>query len=191
MVGIDEILQESRVDLTLPPQALNQVIAHYDTVLSSAAGSGSRSTAYYGRGRARMLMRQFLEAIADFDAAIELDPTDVRAHFDRLWTLMRIGRFTEVVKDCDGIIKRFPTSIAVFMVRAAAFYHMHHYEKSIDDYCLVIALSSKTNNVVFNLHGGTIHQAAVVAYQNRAKVYELLGERELALADLERARRCA
>lgn len=182
---LNQVLMDARVDVPLDFEAVARNIARSEAV--GASDTERRAAFHYGRGRSRMLLHKYSEALADFNLAIEADPSDIRPYFDRLWTLSSMYKFANVVSDCNEIAKRFPTSLAVYMMRAEAYKKLGQYENAIDDYSLLIALTLNTNRQVKQVNGGNTHPAVAVAFESRARIYDLMGEVELAQFDRERA----
>lgn len=182
---LNQVLLDARVDVPLDFEAIARTASRCEA--NGASERERRAAFHYGRGRSRMLLHKYAEALGDFNLAIEADPSDVRPYFDRLWSLSCMHKFANVVSDCNEIIKRFPTSMAVYMMRAEAYCKLGLLENAIDDYSLLIALTLHTNRQVKQVNGGNMHPAVAVAYASRAKIYDLMGEEDLAHADRERA----
>ena len=64
-------------------------------------------------------MGRHAEALADFDAAIRLDPTDAEAHVNRGLTYFDLGRHVEALADYDAAIRLDPNYATAYTNRGS------------------------------------------------------------------------
>lgn len=166
-------------------EGLQKGMAHVPIGIESFGGSlppamQEGAEMCYSSGRGRMLKRQYVEAIADFNLAVKADPSDIRAYLDRARALSELGNHSAVISTCEEITRKFPSSIAAYLMRAGAYARMGMYENAIDDYSLLVALTR-------SLKAGAPHPAVPAVYEGRSRVYDSMGLQDLAQADRARA----
>ena len=64
----------------------------------------AHADAFFSRGNAHHYSFQYLEAISDYGAAIELRPDDPKAYVSRSEALTAINRLEDSVSSCDKAI---------------------------------------------------------------------------------------
>jgi tetratricopeptide (TPR) repeat protein len=85
-------------------------LADFDKALQiGIADPAERAFIHYFRGLSRMMEKRPVESqIADYDAAIQLDPTLTRAYLDRGDAMMQLGRPEDAARDYDIVTAKAP-----------------------------------------------------------------------------------
>ncbi|MDF1660410.1 MAG: serine/threonine-protein kinase, partial [Planctomycetota bacterium] len=125
---------------------------------------------YLNRGVARDRLGLKKEAIEDYTKAIACRSGSDLAHFNRGKAWSDLGEEEKAILDYDRSIKINP-SYEAYYNRGNSYLNLQNLKKAVANYSLAIEVDSKRPNV----------------YGNRGIVYSLLGKREEAKADLDRA----
>ena len=84
------------------------------------------------KGQTQLMQQKYEEAMACFDAALELNPDLVEIYSNRAALKMLLGKGEEAIADCDSAIKLNPDLVEAYINRASA-------NLSLDDHKAVIA----------------------------------------------------
>jgi len=81
------------------------------------------------------LMNQgkLMEAIAEYNEAIRLDPSLSGAYNNRGLIYARLGQFQSAIQDFDEAIRLDPLDALVYYNRGAAYYHLDQFQSAIQD----------------------------------------------------------
>lgn len=126
---------------------------------------------YLNRGIAYGRLKRWDEAIADYGRALEIDPNYAAAYNGRAWSYCQIGKFEEALVDADRAIELKPNEANYLETRACAYIGLKRYADALADMNIAIKL----------LPEGWL-------FSRRAEVYQLMGEKDKAKADLDRAK---
>jgi tetratricopeptide (TPR) repeat protein len=110
-------------------------------------------------------------AVADYSAAIDLNPSDAQAYHCRGMSYKRLGKYRDAVADCTQAVRLDPKNSRAYNERGAAFSYLDDYDSAIRDYTQAIRL-----NPDFGL-----------AYRNRGSCHALRGALDDAIADYDKA----
>lgn len=111
------------------------------------------------------------EALRGFDAAVERNPNDLIAVFNRGQLYMAEGEWQNALADFSRAIELEPTLAEAFCNRGGMYERLEEPEKALDDYNTAISLDPKLAS----------------AYCNRASYYESVGRHDDSIADCTRA----
>jgi serine/threonine-protein kinase len=95
---------------------------------------GKSSQSYVERGARKEQAGDFAGAIADYSAAIVIEPKSPVAHYYRAILYDALGRFKEAIADLDIVIKDSPKSVGAYLVRGDAHADLGHAKEAIADY---------------------------------------------------------
>ncbi|MEU7230247.1 tetratricopeptide repeat protein [Streptomyces chrestomyceticus] len=137
---------------------------------SGKLDSGGRALAYALRGRERRDVRDVEPALADYAAALDLEPHLVRAHVGRAWMQMWKGCYDDALAGFARAIELAPHSADAYLFRGTTYTVMHRYDEALADYTRAIELAP----------------GATVPRSNRGGLYARLGRYDEALADYDR-----
>lgn len=126
--------------------------------------------AWYNRGTAFIAARQYERAIADLGEAIRLKPSLARAYCNRALALTQKSEYDKALSDLNTGIEKDSKLPFCHYARGELYFAKGNYKSAIDD--LTIGLRLQPN---------------VQGLTTRGKAYELLGDREKALADYRAA----
>lgn len=94
--------------------------------------------AFFIRGYANYIEKDYAHAIADFSVAIRLKTHNSGALLARANTYLDQGDFARAVSDYDQVIRRNPRQSNAFNNRGWAYYRLKEYTRAIADYNTVI-----------------------------------------------------
>jgi len=137
---------------------------------------GGFPRAYSGRGTAYENKGEFDRALADFDAAINLDPDNGEAYASRGLVKSRKGYPDAALLDYDAALKlKIPpeTAYRVYVNRGIAFGSKGMFNQAVEDFNAAIALKPESGE----------------AYVNRGRARDQIGQGEGALQDYDAAQR--
>jgi tetratricopeptide (TPR) repeat protein len=130
-----------------------------------------RATAYFDRGRIYADNKKWDLAIADFTAALKIDPDYLDAYDQRSQAYKSTKHLDLAIADLTAILSRRPSFLNFYLRRA----ELHSENHSMDD---AIADANTIVRIAPELAWG---------YQIRGKLYHTKGDIALALADDEKA----
>jgi tetratricopeptide (TPR) repeat protein len=136
-----------------------------------AAGRGNLAWAYNNRGLAYRAKGDNDRAIADYDAAIRLDPKDAHAYNNRGIAYRAKGDNDRAIADSDQAIRLNPKYAHAYNNRGIAYRAKGDNDRAIADYDQAIRLDPKYAQ----------------AYRNRGVAYHTKGDDDRAFADYDRA----
>ncbi|MFH9425573.1 tetratricopeptide repeat protein [Streptomyces sp. NPDC017529] len=137
---------------------------------SGKLDSGDRALAYALRGREHRDVRDVEPALADYTAALVLEPCLVRAHVGRAWMQMWKGCHDDALAGFARAIELEPHHADAYLFRGTTYTVMLRYDDAIADYTRAIELAP----------------GAIVPLSSRGGVYAHLGRYDDALADCHR-----
>ncbi|WP_238782629.1 tetratricopeptide repeat protein [Streptomyces monomycini] len=133
--------------------------------------SGDRALAHALRGREHHDVRDVEPALADYTAALDLDPHLVRAHVGRAWMQMWQGCSDDALAGFARAIELEPHQADAYQFRGTTYTVMGRYGDALADYTRAIELAP----------------GAIVPRSNRGGLYMRMGRYEEALTDYHRA----
>jgi tetratricopeptide (TPR) repeat protein len=122
---------------------------------------------YHNEGTRHHNLGNFRQAVADYTAAIALDPSDARAYHYRGISHKFLDNFSEAVADCSQAIRLDPQNARAYNERGAARSYLDEYDLAIRDYTSAIRLDP----------------SFALAYRNRGSCLARKGEWEDAISD--------
>jgi Flp pilus assembly protein TadD len=168
-------------------------------------GSEKIPMAYVNRGAAFQKTGLLDKAVADYETALDLDPTDAKAYLSLGAVLEQMGRLDRAREAVEKAIALNPSSHEAFRNRGVLLEKMDRFDEAIADYSRAIILQP-TYFEAYNNRGLTyaktgrlpeaiadysdsiaINPRHFNAYLNRGVAYTLMGQYERALEDFNRA----
>ena len=156
-------------------------------------------------GSANERLKRFDEALANYDAALRLQPAAADGHFGRGTVLRALGRTDEALASFEEAIRLRPEVAAAHYHRANILMERSQFDEALAGYDRVVALkpdfADAHNNRGNVLHYLKRHQAAIASYDmalqfapalpgahgNRGVSLAALGRLDEALASYDRA----
>lgn len=117
------ILMSQQKDLQEAEESLSSVIK----LLPRESGL------YINRAFIRYQLDDYTGAMADFDMAISLDPTNLIALFNRSMLRMEVRDFNNAVSDLDAILKLNPNDLRALYNRAMVLAELQNYRGAMQD----------------------------------------------------------
>jgi tetratricopeptide (TPR) repeat protein len=136
-------------------------------VTLTGCATTSLQTDYRNQGRAQYQRGTYSEAVVSYTKAIEIKPDDPQLLLGRGNAYAALKQSTEAIADYGRAIAIDPGLAGAFIGRAAVFAAKMEFAKAIADYSSALALDS-----------------APQLYYQRARLYIIREEENLALADL-------
>ena len=96
--------------------------------------------AYSGRGDAHVGMGKYNAALKDYEKVMDLQP-DAHAYAGRGKAYFGLMRYDKAMNDFDKAVLLDPSNIAAYMMRGNIQKERKNYERAIEEYARVIALS--------------------------------------------------
>jgi protein O-mannosyl-transferase len=132
-------------------------------------------SAYTKRGAIYFQLGEFQNAMDDFNKAISMDPDIPEAYFNRGTLYYKLDRFQFAIEDLNRAFSSDPddklTNADAYYNRGNAYFKLNQYQKALEDYNNAISLKEDFTN----------------AYSNRASLYFMQGNKELACRDAQKA----
>lgn len=111
------------------------------------------------------------ESIEFYTEAIQLDPDDVYAYYERAEAYFNLGQYQKAISDLTKVIEFAPNDEYAYFYRGLTHYNLLEYHKAITDFSKAIQLDPNFTN----------------AYKGRGSAYYELGEYHKDIADLTKA----
>jgi tetratricopeptide (TPR) repeat protein len=129
------------------------------------------SIVYQARGMAFARYQQVALALSDFDRAVELNPRDPGAFYNRAVALERKGDLDQAIRDLDESLRLRPENASATYERGYAYLRKRDYDHAISDFDQTIRLDPKSAN----------------AYRERSAAWKAKGDAAKAEADAQKA----
>jgi tetratricopeptide (TPR) repeat protein len=123
--------------------------------------------AYFDRAKESSDRGEYVRAIADYDAALELRPGEPLIYFGRGNAYAALRRYAPAIADFTEAIRLDPENAAYFINRGNAYSRSGDFQRAVADYGRAIRLDSNDSR----------------AYSNRANAYAEMEEHDKAAAD--------
>lgn len=92
-----------------------------------------RGISYYNRGAAHIAKKEYDQAIACFDKAIEIEPSFAQAYCNRGTAYYEKGQYDRAILDFDKAIEIDSDFAGAYYNRAGAYFHKKEYDKILQD----------------------------------------------------------
>ncbi|HEX8200428.1 MAG TPA: tetratricopeptide repeat protein, partial [Isosphaeraceae bacterium] len=115
-----------------------------DAIRLAESGSLTRAAAHLERGRLLHGRRHYDEALADYDTALTIAPTDAETHRLRADALLKLGRDDEVIGSCDAYLAGGRPSADLHHLRGLARADLDDQPGAIEDFTQSLALRPNT-----------------------------------------------
>ena len=126
---------------------------------------------HFDRGLKCMVIKEPINAIAEFTKAINIKPDHVNAYIYRGNAYKELENYKEAVMDYTRAIKLAPESnVMVYIDRADIYLENGSYDKAIADYTIALKIKPES----------------LIAYENRADAYYENGDNDKAIADWQK-----
>ncbi|MBZ0288691.1 MAG: tetratricopeptide repeat protein [Anaerolineae bacterium] len=145
-----------------------QVVYAQDT---TACGDDTEEK-FVERGDFKLDGEDWEGAIAEYTCAIQLNPSNTVALFNRGYSYYKLGEYTEAEADYNAELELNPTDGATYNNRGNIYYARGDYEHALQDYDRAIELAT-----------GEVY----ISYYNRAGLKLETGDYNAALADIAQA----
>jgi lipoprotein NlpI len=169
------IISHQQLSIRAMQATLNE---DYDTAIelltrtiAQEANPTEKALAYQFRGRAYADSFRFDQALKDFDAALQLEPTQYRSRTERGRVYGALGKYDQAFEDFDAAIRLDEKKALAYRQRGEASLKQREYSRALVDFDKAIALS----------------YAYPLAYMSRGWANFYMGHFSTAVADFARA----
>ena len=118
----------------VPPGGSSAGPNDFDRFRSASSPDGKNSSNYFDRALRKATAGDFAGAIADYSAAIAVNPKSVGSHFNRGLLYYGFGRFRESILDFDAVLRNEPSEYRAYFHRAAAHAKLGQTKAALADY---------------------------------------------------------
>lgn len=146
-------------------------ISACERVLNSAKTDSVRVQGHIQRGNAYSTLGQYQRALADYEAALKIEPENFTAMINRSAELIRMGRDGDALLQLDQATRLNPASALPFNNRAIVHLKMGKTAEAL----------AAANTAI------ELDPAVALAYNARSLAYQRLGQIRDALIDIDRA----
>lgn len=164
-----------------------------------------RASTQAAEGQAEQAERLSAQALADFDAAVQNDPTYWKALHNRGVSYAQAGKYDLALADFDRALELKPDYANTWFNRAEVRYAQAKYEDALRDYGQSLLYHSgdfgaytSRGHTYFQLRrfrealddysqAVSLNSGSAIAYANRGDAYQSLGQWQRAAADYRRA----
>jgi Tfp pilus assembly protein PilF len=133
--------------------------------------SPHKEKAYYNRGFSYAQQGNFIQAISDYNKAIEIDPDDADAYYNRGLSFVKQRHFTEAVVDFNKTIEINPNYADAYNNRGIIYAYQGNSSQAISNFTRAIEINPNDAE----------------AYCNRGNAYYLQGNLVQAILDYSKA----
>jgi tetratricopeptide (TPR) repeat protein len=131
-------------------------------------GEALTSDDYISRGATYQMLGKYEAALADYDRAISLDPSDARAYNNRGNTYDALGKVEAALADFDRAVALDPANAEAYNNRGLTFHALGKYGAALVDYDRAIAINPQFSETWYNkgnvLNGQGRYEEALVDY---------------------------
>lgn len=129
----------------IPPGGSTAGPDDFDRFKSARSPDGKNASDYVDRGLRKEAAGDFAGAVAEYTAAIRVDPKSVVARFNRGYLFWKIGREKEAILDMDVVIRANPTANAkAYLYRGLAHADVGQRQAALSDFNNAIQYASTT-----------------------------------------------
>ena len=174
VIGVSYAILENgqNLNFVIPSLYLKTLLALSGTVKPLPGGNHSISAeTYLARGNTKTALGQYLDAISDYDKAIQLKFDYADAYNNRGAAKHHLGQHTAAIQDFDKAIQLKSDYADIYYNRGAAKHHLGQHTAAIQDFDKAIQLKSDYAN----------------AYNDRGNVKHHLGQYAAAIQDFDKA----
>ncbi len=190
VIGINVGYGDDSHNYVIPSNALKALLAKtmpLEPLVEWRKWETIRAERHYSQGEQKSAAKDYKNAIAEFDKAIELNPEHVRAYYKRGRVKSNLDDYTGAIDDYTYVIKLNPEHVRSYSSRGAAKFRLgesksdgrdakkarHLYQEAIDDWTQAIKIDPDNAR----------------AYNNRSIGRCKLGDTESAHGDAEKTQK--
>lgn len=120
---------------------------NYDTAVNwfneAIKADGQKPDIFQDRARAHLHLQQYPEAIADYTAALKLNPNYRSARLDRAAAFYWLGNYPKAIDDYDQLLKDDSHNSDAYFGRGLSYSKLRNYDQSLHDLEQVVSLNPK------------------------------------------------
>jgi tetratricopeptide (TPR) repeat protein len=104
----------------------------------------------FEQGRLFGILKEYEEAIASFDKALQFKPDKNEAWYNRGYALGNLGRYEEAIASYDKVLQFKPDNDSAWNNRGAALFNLGRYEEAIASYDKALQFKPDKNEAWYN-----------------------------------------
>ncbi len=132
----DSDILSFKAELSLQQNAYEQAEEEFDRAIKMKPGSDANL--YIGRALARYYRNNLRGAMADYDAALQIDNENYYAHLNRGLLRAQVGDDNRAIIDFDAVLQKEPDNMIVLFNRAILLGNIGSYKAAIRDITTVL-----------------------------------------------------
>jgi S1-C subfamily serine protease len=119
------------IDLSEMKTVLNDYTSNPPLVKKAPALKGADT--HVSRGNTAKEAKQYDKAIAEYAAALQIDPKNLEALKQRAWVHNEIQQFPEALADCNAALQIAPDELFALRERVYAYKHLDRFARVVQD----------------------------------------------------------
>jgi len=106
--------------------------------------TGGSSVSKVKAGKELLEQKRFDEALVQFEAAVQADPNDRKAHLSCATTLMKLRRFDEVIAHCEEVHRIDPMNVQAYLRYARALLSKQEVDAALEKVETALRINSQS-----------------------------------------------
>ncbi|MCH8904516.1 MAG: tetratricopeptide repeat protein [Bacteroidetes bacterium] len=106
---------------------------------------------YYARGKTYYDEKKFQLSVIDLDKAVQIDPTNLKAHLNRGMAHNELGNYNLAIQSFTSIINLRPDFSKAYFMRGTSYTDNGDYELALEDYYQCVDLDPNSIPARFNI----------------------------------------
>jgi tetratricopeptide (TPR) repeat protein len=175
LIGSKSLGAEKQASALLSRAAAYGQKGEYGRVIEDATRAVKRTpsaVAYYTRALAYHNLGQDKRAVADCDAALEIESDNPNALFVRAVSYQGMAEYAKAIRDYTEVLRLDPARMDALFSRGAAHYSAGEYEQAVDDF---------SGTIDRGVADGTVLYLRALAYQELGRIADARSDMEKAL----------
>lgn len=166
----DESMRSLRAASYFGMKNYAEALKDYELLIKSSTNNDTRRILLPRRAVAQEALGKTDEALDSLQELKKLEPKNDSAYMKKAELFEKHARFAEAIKEYTEVLKVFPDQTDALTGRGKAFYKLGNVDSALKDLSAAIRMEPRL---------------AYEAYKVRAQIYETIGKKDLAKADLK------
>lgn len=137
----------ARIDILVDMNEQVRVYEDFDKIMTLPAYSPEE---FVQRGRVKVLMRDTLGGLKDYDSALMLQPSYMDAYFDRATVFYQTDLYNKAIEDLNIYLLNIENDWQAFEMRGECYGRMGEYTFAVDDYDRALKINPENADAYFN-----------------------------------------
>ena len=118
--------------------------------------AGKGADAHVARGDAARAAKQYDKALAEYTAALKIDPKNLDALRQRAWVRNEVGQFADAAADCTAALAVAPDDVLALRERGYGYLHLDKFARAVQDYDHLLKIDP--NDAIALFHRGEAYE---------------------------------